>query len=742
MAPRAPLVTGLDDAPGLFGPARRVSVLLPLPLASAYDYIDAGLDLVRGDVVEVPLSGRRVMGVVIGEGEGDVAEAKLREVFRRFEVPALPEVILEFVLWVAAYTLSPPGSVLRMAVSVPAALRPPDPITAYARTGDEVSENLRITPARRRILELLADGPPRTASEISAELGVTASVVKGLVTAGALMTVSLPADPPIPQPDPDTLRMMALNSDQRVAADALVKSVKAGEFSVTVIDGVTGAGKTEVYFEAVAETMRLNRQCLILVPEIALSAQFLSRFEARFGVRPAEWHSDLSPPRRRRTWRAIVEGRVRVLIGARSALFLPFPDLGLIVVDEEHEAAFKQDEGVAYQGRDMAVVRARLGDIPAILVSATPSLETVTNISRGRYGMVSLQDRHGGASLPKVVPIDLRREGPERGKWVAPQLVRATIASLDRGEQAMLFLNRRGYAPLTLCRTCGHRLECPNCSSWLVEHRLTQRLQCHHCGYLSGRPSECRECGAVDSFVPSGPGVERLAEEIYERFPDARVHIASSDTLAGPDAAAEFTRSVQAGEVDIIIGTQVVAKGHHFPLLTTVGVVDADLGLAGGDLRAAERTYQLLHQVAGRAGREDRPGTVFLQTHQPENPVLRALIDWDRDGFLAEEARAREAAEMPPFGRLVALIVSARDAAPADDVARMLARSAPRFTDVQVLGPAPAPLSLLRGRHRRRLLLKAGRSVNVQRVMRDWLAGLKLPSAVRVSVDVDPYSFM
>jgi primosomal protein N' (replication factor Y) (superfamily II helicase) len=738
------MVGAIDPAgeAGLFGPARRVSVLLPLPLASAYDYIDEGLDLLPGDVVEVPLSGRRVMGVVLGEGEGDVAESKLREVFRRFEVPRLPEVILEFVQWVAAYTMMPPGSVLRMALSVPAALQPPNPIIAYSLVGTSQPEGLRLTPARTRVLALLADGPPRTASEIVAELGVTSSVVKGLAKLGALVTVSLPADPPIPVPDPDVPRMMALDTEQRLAADTLIEKVRANGFSVTVIDGVTGAGKTEVYFEAAAEALRHGRQVLILVPEIALSGPFLARFEARFGVRPMEWHSDLAPPLRRRTWRAIVEGRIQVLIGARSALFLPFPDLGLIIVDEEHESAFKQDDGVAYQGRDMAVVRARLGKIPAILVSATPSLETVTNIARGRYGVVPLKARHGGASLPSVVPIDMRSNGPERGRWVAPELVRAIIASLGRGEQAMLFLNRRGYAPLTLCRSCGHRLECPNCSAWLVEHRLTQRLQCHHCGYVAGRPSECRECGSVDSFVPSGPGVERLAEEIYDRFPDARVQIASSDTLSGPSAATEFTRAVRAGEVDIIIGTQVVAKGHHFPLLTTVGVVDADLGLAGGDLRAAERTYQLLHQVAGRAGREERAGTVYLQTHQPENPVMRALIEWDRDGFLAEESRAREAAGMPPFGRLVALIVSARDAAPADEAARLLARAAPRFSDVQVLGPAPAPLSLLRGRHRRRLLLKAGRSVNVQRIVRDWLNSVKLPSAARVSVDVDPYGFM
>ena len=728
--------------PGLFEPARRVSVLLPLPLAGAYDYIDDGLDLAPGHVVEVPLGGRRIIGLVTGEAEGDVAEAKLKAVIRRFELPRLPPETLEFIAWVASYTLMPAGSVLRMALSVPAALSPPNPVAAFARAAGPVPETMRVTPARGRVLDLLSDGPPRSAREIAAETGVTASVVKGLAKAGVLATVLLPADPPVPVPDPDTPRTMALNTDQRAAADPLVRAIKDDAFSVNVIDGVTGSGKTEVYFEAVAETLRRGGQVLILVPEIALSASFLARFEARFGVRPAEWHSDLSPPRRRGTWRAVAEGRVRVLVGARSALFLPFPALGLIIVDEEHEAAFKQEDGVAYQGRDMAVVRARLGDIPAILVSATPSLETVINVTRGRYAKVSLRSRHGGAALPEVTTIDMRRDGPERGRWIAPRLVRAVTGSLERGEQAMLFLNRRGYAPLTLCRACGHRLECPNCTAWLVEHRLSHRLQCHHCGYTAGRPRDCPECGVADSLAASGPGVERLAEEVYDRFPDARVHIASSDTLSGPAAAAEFVRSVQAGETDIIIGTQVVAKGHHFPMLTTVGVVDADLGLAGGDLRAGERTYQLLHQVAGRAGRAQRPGHVYLQTHQPESAVMRALVDWDRDGFLAEEARAREAAGMPPFGRLVALIISARDPGPADAAARIIARAAPRFSDVHVLGPAPAPLALLRGRHRRRLLLKAGRSVNVQKVVRDWLAPLKLPSAARVSVDVDPYGFM
>ena len=738
----------IEEVSGLLLPPARVAVLLPLPLAGAYDYAaDPALGLGRGDVVEVPLGSRRLTGVVWGPGSDELAAARLKPVIRRHEVPRLPEPLLRLVDWVASYTLHPPGAVLRMALSVPAALEPPRPQLAWAAApgtagSAEAGEAPRLTAARGRVLAVLDGGPPMTASDLAREAAVGAGVVKAMGKAGLLAEVALPADPPLPVPDPDAPRATPLSAAQDAAAAALRDGMAAGGFQVTLLDGVTGAGKTEVYFEAVAEALRAGRQVLVLLPEIALGAAFLARFRSRFGAPPAEWHSDLTQRRRRRTWRAVAEGRARVVVGARSALFLPFPDLGLIVVDEEHEAAFKQEDGVPYHGRDMAVVRASLGGHPIVLSSATPTLETVVNAERGRYRKLALPSRHGSAGLPEVAAIDLRRTPPERGRWLSPPLVRAVEAALADGEQALLFLNRRGYAPLTLCRACGHRLECPHCSAWLVEHRLLGRLQCHHCGYTATRPETCRECGAVDSFVASGPGVERLAEEVYLRFPDARVQIASSDTLAGPAGAAELVRAVEDGEVDILVGTQVIAKGHHFPLLTVVGVVDADLGLAGGDLRAGERTYQLLHQVAGRAGRAERRGRVLLQTHDPGSAVMQALVSWDRDGFVAEEARARENAGQPPFGRLVAVVVSAPDAARADAAASLIARHAPRFDGVTVLGPAPAPLALLRGRHRRRLLLKAGRQVNVQKVVRDWLAPLKLPGGASLAVDVDPYSFM
>ena len=732
----------MTDLLPLDEPFDRVSVLLPLPLDVAYDYkADPALGLARGAIVEVPLGKRRLVGVVLGPGGDEVAEERLRAVVRAFDVPPLPAAVLDLVDWVAAWTLAPRGNVLRMAISSPGALEPPPPVIVLTAVPEAAwPAGTRMTPARRRVLAAL-DGPALEPRDLMREAGIGPAVLKSMLEAGLLERHALPPPPPFQPPDPDGTGH-ALTGEQADAAEALRSAVAARAFSVTMLDGVTGSGKTEVYFEAVAAALTAGQQALVLLPEIALSAQWLQRFADRFGTAPAVWHSDLKPTVRRQTWRAVADGTARVLVGARSALFLPFPELGLIVIDEEHEPAYKQEDGVAYQARDMAVVRARLQGVPIALVSATPSLETLENVRAGRYRALHLAARPGIAELPSVELIDLRRDRPDRGRFLAPTLVRAVEATLAEGEQVLLFLNRRGYAPLTLCRTCGHRLECPNCTAWLVEHRLLGRLQCHHCGFSGRLPRACPSCAAEDSFVASGPGVERLAEEVLSRFPDARFQIASSDTIVGPDQAAEFVRAVNAREIDVIVGTQIVAKGHHFPWLTLVGVVDADLGLAGGDLRAGERTYQMLHQVSGRAGRAERPGRVLLQTHVPENPVMAALAAGDRDRFLEFEAEQRRLAGMPPFGRLAALVVSAPDAERADAAARLVARAAPRLDGVTVLGPAPAPLALLRGRHRRRLLVKARKEINLQRVLRDWLAPLKLEGAVRLAIDVDPYSFM
>jgi primosomal protein N' (replication factor Y) len=501
----------------------------------------------------------------------------------------------------------------------------------------------------------------------------------------------------------------------------------------------------------VAAAIDQGRQALVLLPEIALSAQLLERFARRFGRAPAVWHSELGAAARRRTWRRIAQRREPVVIGARSALFLPLDGLGLIVVDEEHDSSFKQEDGVPYQARDMAIARARLEGCPAVLVSATPALDTAFAAGRISFAPMMdgasprallLPDRHAGAAMPEIGLIDLRRDRPPRGAWLAPCLRKAIEATLQAGEQALLFLNRRGFAPLTLCRACGHRLRCPNCSAWLVHHRLRRRLVCHHCGFGRAEPEHCPECGTIDALVPCGPGVERLAEEVRGLWPEARLAVMTSDSPAAPSEAAALLRAMRDHELDLLIGTQIIAKGHHFPNLTLVGVVDGDLGLSGGDLRAAERQFQLLYQVAGRAGRAARPGRVLIQTHLPEHPVMQALAAGDKERFYAEELAQREDAGMPPFGRLAALIVSGRDPAEVRRLATVLARTAPDLAGVRVLGPAPAPLALLRGRHRQRLLVIARPEIDLPEAMRPWLRGTKLPGSLRLQIDVDPYSFL
>jgi primosomal protein N' (replication factor Y) len=719
--------------------------MLPLPLeAGTYDYrVPAGLPAAPGSFVVVPLGGRDVLGVVWdGPPDTTLAASRLKDIRSVLEAPPMGESLRRFVEWVAAYTLSPPGAVLRMAMSSPAALEPPAQRAGWQLAPGSIRENVKLTAARQRVLDALSPGEVRSGTELATEAGVSAGVVRGLADAGLLVPALLPAGShrfPIPDPEHPGPR---LAPQQAEVAAALQGKVAARAFGVTLLTGVTGSGKTEVYLDAVAECLRQGRQALVLLPEIALSAQWLERFRRRFGVDPALWHSELTSRTRRDTWRAVADGAAPVLVGARSALFLPFPDLGLIIVDEEHETAFKQEDGVVYHARDMAVVRARLAQAACVLVSATPSLETLTNAEQGRYAHLHLSERHGSAGMPGVEAIDLRRDPPERGRFLSPKLIEAVRETLARGEQAMLFLNRRGYAPLTLCRACGHRMRCPNCTAWLVEHRAQRRLQCHHCGHAEPIPPTCPECNAPGTLTPVGPGVERVVEEATDLFPDARRIVMASDTIPGPAAAAAAAEAIAARQVDLIIGTQIVAKGWHFPHLTLVGVVDADLGLAGGDLRAAERTLQLLHQVSGRAGRAEAPGRVLLQSFAPDHPVMHALVSGDVAAFMAEEAAGRRPGHWPPFGRLAALIVSSEDEREADRAARDLGLAAPRAAGVEVLGPAPAPLALLRGRHRRRLLLKARRDVQVQPLLREWLGRVKLPNSVRVQVDVDPVGFM
>ena len=530
-----------------------------------------------------------------------------------------------------------------------------------------------------------------------------------------------------------------LTKGQNEVAEQLIRP--GGEQKPILLDGVTGSGKTEVYFHAIAEAIAKNTQVLVLVPEISLTHQWLERFEKTFGAAPCVWHSRMTPAAKARAWKAVVKGEVQVVVGARSALFLPFHKLGLLVIDEEHDPSYKQEDGVLYHARDMAVIRARVEKVPVILVSATPSLETLENVREGKYRALHLTERFGAAGLPTVRLIDLRIDTPERGAFISPLVKKAMLETLARGEQVLFFMNRRGYAPLLLCRACGHRFACSNCSAWLVVHGKS-RLECHHCGHKEQLPTECPSCkAAADKLAPCGPGVERIAEEVRDIF----VGSASTPTLAVLSSdeaiAAETWAEIEAGKIDILVGTQMVAKGHHFPRLTLVVVVDADVGLDGADLRAGERTYQLLHQLGGRAGRGELAGTVLVQTYAPEHAVMKALVAHDRDRLMALEARERKAGGWPPFGQLAAILLDGVDEKKVREAAQMLARTAPDDKRIRVLGPAPAPLSKLRGQYRYRLLVKAGSGIHLQRTLKGWLAGQKF-SGVRIKVDVNPYYFM
>jgi primosomal protein N' (replication factor Y) len=673
-----------------------------------------------------------------GQRVREIERKKLREIIEvPDDVPPLPRVSLDFADWVANYTLSSPGMVLRMMMSAGRAFDPPAQRYGVRLAGPPPA---RMTPARVRVLETAASGLIWVKSSLAEAAGVSPGVIDGLVDAGALVTEPLPDWHAMPL---DTSRARAkLTKEQAEAARALLENTTHG-FSVTLLDGVTGSGKTEVYFEAIAAALARGKQVLVLMPEIALTSQFIARCEDRFGARPAEWHSGVSAPMRGRVWRAVAENKAKLVVGARSALFLPFPDLGLIVVDEEHDPSYKQEERVAYQARDMAVLRGSLGSAPVVLSSATPSIESLVNAEQGRYRQIRLGVRYKAAGLPAIAAIDMRTAPPERGRWLSPVLVEAVAETLARGEQALLFLNRRGYAPVTLCRKCGFKFECPNCSAWLVEHRFRRRLECHHCGTFIPIPETCPNCGAEHSLVPCGPGVERIAEEIAELFPDARRVLLSSDLTPSIGDLRKTLREIEEREVDVIIGTQLVAKGHHFPGLALVGVVDGDLGLAQADPRAAERTFQLLNQVTGRAGRDMIPGRGLIQTYMPEHPVIQALVSGDRDTFLEREIAARRDATLPPFGRLASLLVSAGARDAAESYARAVALAAPPAAKIQVLGPAEAPLSVIRGRHRYRLLVKAAREADLQAYLRLWLSQVpKAKGDVRLVVDVDPYSFL
>ncbi|MDZ4088863.1 MAG: primosomal protein N' [Tabrizicola sp.] len=719
-----------------------VGVLTTEPLGRVLDYRAPEGGCGDGDFVEVPLGPRKVLGVVWGPAVGGWDPAKVRPVGRVLDARPMRLELRSFLGRAAEYTLTPLPAMLRLATRTPGLGEPASVRRVYRLSG--VVPN-SLTEARHRVVEALRSfgGAPVTLGELVEAASCGSSVVKGLVKLGVVAEVDAPRDTPYPRLSAGV--GVRLQGEQVAAGDALVAAVAMGGYSATLLKGVTGSGKTEVYLEAVAECLRAGRQALVLLPEIALTAEFLTRVEARFGARPAEWHSGVTMTERRRLWKMAAEGEAGLVVGARSALFLPFQDLGLIVVDEEHDTSYKQEEGVLYNARDMAVLRAAIAGCAVVLASATPSLETWANVEAGKYQRLDLGSRFGAAEMPEMRAIDMRSERLPSDRWISPTLAAKVDVVVARGEQALLFLNRRGFAPVTLCRACGHQVGCDHCDARMVEHRFQKRLVCHQCGATKPVPLACPSCGVEGRMAAVGPGVERLAEEVAARFPEARVAVLSSDLFGSARALKEKIAEISGGGADIIIGTQIVAKGHNFPLLTLVGVIDADLGLQGSDLRAAERTFQLMRQVAGRAGRTaERKGEAWLQTHQPEHPVIRAILGGDEEAFWRAEAAERRASGVPPYGRMAGIILSSTDVAQVFDFGGELARRVEplRRIGAEVWGPAPAPIARVRGRHRVRLLVKAEKGAPLQAALAEWLAQFKLPRDMRLAVDIDPQSFL
>ncbi|WP_333714032.1 primosomal protein N' [Yoonia sp.] len=718
-----------------------VSVLTTQPLDRMLDYKAPEGGCFQGAFVEVPLGPRKVLGVVWGRGKGDYDLAKIRSVTRVLDAAPMGEDMRAFLMRAADYTLTPLPAMLRLATRAPG-LGDHQSMRRVYRLGSATPD--RMTDARASVLKVLRDygGLSFTLGELAEMAGVGTSVVKGLVKLGAVSEEDAPRDTPYPRLDPDH-GGKALSDDQAAGASALRAALRSDAYGTTLLKGVTGSGKTEVYLEAVAECLRMGRQALVLLPEIALSGEFITRVEGRFGMKPAEWHSGVTMTERRRCWRMVGQGDAQLVVGARSALFLPYRNLGLIVVDEEHDTSYKQEDGVLYNARDMAVLRAALTGAQVVLASATPSLESWANVEAGKYARLDLTARFGAAVMPRMGAIDMRTEDLPAGRWVSPSL-RAKVADrLEKGEQSLIFLNRRGYAPVTLCRACGHQIGCDHCDARMVEHRFLKRLMCHQCGETKPMPSTCPACGVEGKLNAVGPGVERMGEEVAALFPDARIAVLSSDLFGSARALKAHIAEIAAGGADIIIGTQLVAKGHNFPQLTLVGVIDADLGLQGSDLRAAERTFQLMQQVAGRAGRAETPGEALLQTYQPDHPVIRAILAGDAEGFWSAEAAERRAAGVPPYGRMAGIILSSPNVQEVFDLGgEMARRDAPlRKIGAQVFGPAPAPIARVRGRHRVRLLVKADKGVPLQAALAEWVGQFRLPANLRLAIDIDPQSF-
>lgn len=723
-----------------------VKVLIPNVVNAGYDYRLTG-PATLGQFVACRVMNRPYIGVVWGFGDSGLPAEKIKDVSAVYDA-RLAITDLQWIAKMSGWTLMTPGAVLRLIVNVPDAFSPPKMEQLY---GLNITDAVRMTASRQAVADAFAsnDNEPMSATDVQNIARVSPSVVRTMISGGILVPKEQRARPTeYNSPEYHDCGNIVLNPEQQSAADVIGAAIDRGGFSVHLLDGITGSGKTQVYFDAAWRAYSRGGSVLLMMPEIALTAQFMHRFAARFGAAPVVWHSNLTAARRREIWRGVLRGEIRMVVGTRSALFLPWQNLGLIVVDEEHDTSYKQEDMGNYHARDMAVLRGKIAGFPVVLASATPSAETLQNVASGKYQVLRLTSRVGGAQLPKIETIDLRENRPEpyqvsdvlNNGFLSVPLCNAISDTIAAHRQVMLFINRRGFAPIVQCKKCGWVAGCPDCSVGMTYHRAVGKLLCHMCGRTAPMPTKCPDCGGDVSM--RGAGLEKIAEEVSVRFPSARVALVSSDTISTRQSLERIVAKMESGEIDIVIGTQILAKGHHFPNLTLVGVVDADMGLFGTDFRAAEHTFQQLFQVAGRAGRGEFPGRVLLQTYQPQHPVLCAICAGDRDAFMAADMASRQSAKMPPFGQLIAVIVECQREDTLKKYCAGLAAVAPRAPGVKIMGPIAAGVYQIRNWYRMRFLVMGGPTTLLQPVVAHWLRAIKQPANMRVKVDVNPQNFM
>ena len=727
-----------------------VKVLIPNVINTGYDYrLTCDADI--GSFVRCTVMKRQYIGVIIGVGDSNLDKSKIKPIIEVCNLGRLSADDIDWIFKMSQWTLMAPGAVLRLIINVPDAFNPPVVEQLYSYNFDTT---IKMTESRQRICDAFQsnDNDSMSVNDIINIAHVGTSVVKNMIKNGVLIPVdSREKTSETYKYDYFDTGSVVLNDEQQSAANAIADAMNKNEFSVHLLDGITGSGKTQVYFDSVLRAYNNGKSVLLMMPEIALTAQFMDRFTKRFGAPPVVWHSNLTAARRRNIWRGVAKGDIRIVVGTRSALFLPWQNLGLIVVDEEHDTSYKQEDMGNYHARDMAILRGKIAKFPIVLASATPSFETLHNVALGKYIRLRLMSRFGGAQLPTIETIDMRIERPESYRpdkdstqetqgYLSPTLCDAISENLNQHKQVMLFINRRGFAPIVQCKKCGWVAECPDCSIGLNYHKHLGKLVCHMCGKMSDLPNKCPQCGNDVSM--RGAGLEKIEQEISVKFPNATVALVSSDTIISRESLERVVHKMENGEIDIIIGTQILAKGHHFPNLTLVGVIDADMGLFGTDFRAGEHTFQQLFQVAGRAGRGEFPGRVLLQTYQPEHPVITAICAGNRDEFMESDMQSRRAAKMPPFGQLIAVIVESDKEQVLQKYCKQLSNVAPNLVGGKIMGPIAAQIYQIRNWYRMRFLISGDARANLQPIVRAWLDKIKQPANVRVKIDVNPQNFM